>query len=221
MTLGVDSLDYHVTANAMKAAKDVPGLVCELGVRRGGGLAILIDAAVANKDFNRDFIGIDPWGNVEFQMDETHWGRPPLKDYTNEMRNQTMIDLYEYIKDKRCNLTIFTMEDTEFFDRFYDGVPIYKNYKYIVNEYACVVLDGPHHVTACLEEMSFFCPRMPVGATLVYDDILDYPHGDKVESVLLSYSYESEDENGEELVIHQKRELMEKTQRKASYRRIA
>jgi isopropylmalate/homocitrate/citramalate synthase len=41
-------------------------------------------------------------------------------------------------------------KDTEFFKRYCDGIPIYDEYKRIVNKYAMVFLDGPQFMCVML-----------------------------------------------------------------------
>jgi cephalosporin hydroxylase len=78
------------------------------------------------------------------------------------------------------------MEDTEFFKRFEDGVPTYKNTeKSIENKYALVHFDGPHAVSDIIREVDFFSSRMSVGGFFVFDDTyVGYYDHDKVEKFI-------------------------------------
>jgi hypothetical protein len=96
------------------------------------------------------------------------------------------------------------MEDTEFFMRFEDGVPVYNEYKQILKDYALVFFDGPHDVPSVLKEISFFSSRTPVGGIWVFDDITYYDH-DVVEKVIFNLGFQP----------------MEKTLVKASYKKGA
>lgn len=166
--LETDSQDYDVLARAAGHIINVPGLICEIGVRRGGSLKIIIDSLLNNQDLNRNIIGIDCYGNVPYISSE---GALVRYDYTNEMRNETFAALYSYVRNKPVNLIMKVMEDTEFFLRYSDGVPIYVDTKHIVNSYALVFFDGPHDLESTYNEMKFFMNRSPPGAIWVIDDI--------------------------------------------------
>ena len=200
--LETDSQDYHVLANATRDIKDIPGLICEIGTRRGGSMKVIIDALLENRDFDRNVVGLDPYGNIDynFTQDETK-----KLDYTNDMRNETFYSLYGYVMNKPVNLVLHVLEDTEFFKRFSDGVPFYKESKTIINDYALVFFDGPHHTDPILKEMEFFQPRTQKGGIWVFDDVKDYyPHNEVIEPWLFANGWE----------------LIDKTVHKASYRKM-
>lgn len=220
---GTDSTDYHVLINACKAVKDVDGAVVEIGTRRGGSAKIMMDALVENGDVGRAFFCIDPYGNIETQLTNLNINRfykhmvatdgdPDSKemskgvrlDYTNDMRNRIVPSLYYYAYQQGFHFSFFQLEDNEFFKRYSDGVPIYEQEKYLVNQYACIFYDGPHTDDVVMEEAIFFQDRTPVGATAVFDDIWQYSHNEKIEPWLFANGWE----------------LMEKTEVKASYKRI-
>lgn len=198
--LETDCEDYHVLSNAVKQIKGVPGIVCEIGTRRGGSMKLIIDSLLENNDLNRNVIGIDPYGNIEYVSSE---GESIRYDYTNNMRNETMVALYDYVIDKPINLIMFHMEDTEFFKRYADGVPFYNNYKVVENNYSLVFFDGPHGLQAIHNEMQFFWNKSPIGSMWVVDDIhvIDYP---TLKNILEDSGFE----------------LVESTKIKASFRRI-
>ena len=218
-----DSGDYELLHNACIATKDVPGIVIEIGTRRGGSAKIMMDAFASVNSTDRLFICVDPYGNIETQLTNlnvnryyknlaTTEGDPNSKslstgvrlDYTNEMRNRVVPSLYYYAFQKGFNFTFFFLEDTEFFERYGDGIPAYNGVKTLENTYAMVFLDGPHTNTATMEETKFFHQRSVVGTVIVYDDLWQYEHDEEIESWLFDNGYE----------------LLEKTELKASYRRI-
>jgi len=198
--LETDSADYHVLGNAATAIKDVQGTVCELGTRRGGSMKVIVDALLANGDLGRNVLCIDPYGNIEYATDENCVIRC---DYTNDMRNESYEAIYNYAQGKPVNIVMCNLEDTEFFLRFSDGYPFYNQFKQISNIYALVFFDGPHNQASLMREIQFFDSRTPLGGMWVFDDILVYPH-DQLEDWMLRNGFE----------------IVEKTQRKASYRRI-
>ncbi|NBT09117.1 MAG: class I SAM-dependent methyltransferase [Chitinophagia bacterium] len=195
-----DSLDYHVLSNSVNSIKNVPGIVCEIGTRRGGSLKVIVDALISSENLGRNVVCIDPYGNIDYPPGELEGNRPLKLDYTNDMRNETLPALYEYLQGKPVNVVFHCLEDTEFFDRFSDGVPFYNQYKIIENTYALVFFDGPHTLEALKKEVDFFDPRSVAGSMWIFDDVELYPH-DQLEQILFENNWE----------------LIEKTQRKASY----
>lgn len=195
-----DSLEYEILYEAARSIKDVPGMTCELGVRRGGGSKVIIEGLFSNQDFNRVHICVDPYGNIEYRATDVHTIHC---DYTNQMRDDCLKNIYSMYQNAPINILFFIMEDTEFFKRFDDGVPVYAEYKQILNQYALVHFDGPHASDILYPEIDFFVPKAPPGAMFVFDDILDYDH-DSVEKHLLDKGFR----------------LVTKGQRKASYVKI-
>ena len=174
-----DSSEYEILHEAaLRVGKDVPGAVVEIGSRRGGSAKIIIDAFSHAGNSNRPMFCIDPYGNIDLEITNInaslHYqnkyeleGDPMSKDisfktkfdYTNDMRNRIVPSLYYYAFQHGFNFTFFCLEDTEFFKRYSDGVPIYENEKRMVNEYAFVFFDGPHTNEPVLREAKFFTQR--------------------------------------------------------------
>lgn len=167
-----DSQNYEVIAKAVEHSKDVPGLTCEIGLRRGGGTKVIVDT-LARLGIKKVHIAIDPYGNIEYKPDDVHSMR---LDYTNDMRDEALPNIYSYCKMKGVNFVFFNMEDSEFFARFSDGVPVYNYFKTKINSYSMVHFDGPHDYTSIAYEVQWFAERTPVGGTWVFDDIHDYDH---------------------------------------------
>jgi len=204
-----DSQEYDILSNAALKIKGVDGAILEIGTRRGGSTKFIIDSLVSNEDTNRSMFCIDPYGNIEypqtnlsltinepnkFQID----GDPESKtiiqnikhDYDNDMRNQTIPSLYYYAYKAGLNFTFFCLEDTEFFNRYSDGVPVYNEFKKIENKYALVFFDGPHINEIAVEETEFFIDKCNIGSMLVYDDIWMYDHDAQIESILFQNGFE-------------------------------
>ena len=198
--LETDCEDYHILTNAVSQIKSVPGICCEIGTRRGGSMKLIIDSLLANGDYDRNIISIDPYGNIEYISGE---GASIRYDYTNNMRNETMVALYQYVIGKPLNLVMFHMEDTEFFQRFADGVPFYNNFKTLQTEYSLVFFDGPHGLDAIRREMEFFYNKTPLGAMWVVDDIHVIPY-QELKNFLLDNGFE----------------VFEETKLKASFKRV-
>jgi len=183
----------------------------------------MMDAFASVGATNRPFFCIDPYGNIETQLTNLNISKfyshiakvegdpeskelsaPVRLDYSNSMRNRVVPSLYYYAFQLGFNFTFFFLEDHEFFSRYSDGVPVYDEVKTLANQYACVFFDGPHTDDVVMDEFSFFNSRMPSGATAIFDDIWQYSHNEKIEPYILSRGWE----------------LMEKTDVKASYRKI-
>ena len=205
---GTDSQEYEILFEGASEAKNVAGAAVEIGTRRGGSAKMIIDAM---KDGipNRPMFCIDPYGNIEIDCtnlnmsmhnpDRTIEGEkiskeltsPQRFDYDNNMRNRIIPSLYYYGYTNGFNFSFFCLEDTEFFNRFSDGVPTYNEQKNIINEYAFVFFDGPHD-NKCLDlETEFFTPRAVVGSVFVFDDIWMYDHDEIVEKRLFEAGFET------------------------------
>jgi cephalosporin hydroxylase len=183
--LQTDSVDYHVLAAAAERVRGLPGLSCEIGLRRGGGSAYIMSGLPRGSTH----IAIDPYGNLSYA--QTDHSIVKL-DYTNEMRDQSIGPVFEHAASRGINFVFFNMEDTEFFERFADGVPIYEQVGRIENEYRLVHFDGPHQVDAVIREVEFFAPRAVVGCEFVFDDTGFYDHA-KVHDVLVGLGWSQVD----------------------------
>ncbi len=167
-----DSQNYEVIAKAVEHSLKVDGMTCEIGLRRGGGTKVIVDTLAAN-NVKKVHIAIDPYGNIEYRPDDTHQMR---LDYTNDMRDEALPQIIQYCRMKGINFQFFNMEDTEFFERFADGVPVYSYFKTKLTKYAMVHFDGPHDYPSISKEVQWFASRTPQGGTWVFDDIHDYDH---------------------------------------------
>lgn len=181
-----DSREYEILGEAAWMIRDVDGMTCEIGVREGGGTKVILDMTIQSGR-PKVHIAIDPFGNIEYQ----HWeNRVERLDYTNKMKNTMLQHLYAYCSRTGAECLFFPLEDTEFFKRYADGVPIYDNYKRIENKYALVFFDGPHTTELVKNEFDFFKDKVPIGGTLVFDDIDQYPHMENLDEYIRSYGFE-------------------------------
>ncbi len=173
--LPADSANYEVLAEGVQKAAAVEGLTCEIGLRRGGGSKVIIDALVAtNQHLTKPHIAIDPYGNIAYQETDQ---RTLKLDYTNDMRDECLMNMYLYCRARKVHFCFWNMEDTEFFKRFADGVPIYNESKRVINTYSFVHFDGPHAIAPVQVEIAFFHERTKPGAIFVFDDVNNYDHG--------------------------------------------
>jgi hypothetical protein len=178
--MNTDSREYHILINAVARVKDVDGLTCEIGVREGGGSKLIMETLQSTGQ-QKVHIAVDPFGNIEYEHWET---RKERLDYTNTMKNRMLANLYALCHSTGMECLFFPLEDTEFFKRYCDGIPIYDEYKRIVNKYAMVFLDGPHTTELVRAEFDFFNTRIPCGGTIVFDDIDQYPHMDQLDGYI-------------------------------------
>ena len=185
MHLPGDSLDYDLLYRAAEKAHNVEGLFCEIGTRRGGSLKHIIDA-VTNTGTFRHIVAIDPYGNIDYTPGDHGVQK---FDYTNVMKNEAWSNIYQYAQGKPVNIIFFNLEDTEFFNRFNTGVPVYQEVKQIFSKYAFVFFDGPHDKESILSEVVWFLPRVDVGSVFVFDDVQAYDH-DYIDEFLLKNNFE-------------------------------
>lgn len=191
-----DSAEYEILRTAANSVKHLKGLTIELGVRLGLGSAVIMDINPNDKLH----VAVDPYGNIEYADDKHGTFR---SNYTNELRNECLYGLSEWVYREKKNFLFLVLEDTEFFKRYADGVPVYNETKQIINEYSLVHFDGPHTTDAVKTEVEFFDPRLQVGGIFVFDDIDLYDH-DAIEKMLLTDN---------------KYVVFQKGNRKASYRK--
>ena len=178
--MNTDSREYHILLNAVARVKDVDGLTCEIGVREGGGTKLIMET-LRNTGQQKVHIAIDPFGNIEYEHFET---RKERLDYTNAMKNRMLANLYALCNNTGMECLFFPLEDTEFFKRYCDGIPIYDECKRIVNKYAMVFLDGPHTTELVRAEFDFFNTRIPLNGVIVFDDIDQYQHMDQLDAYI-------------------------------------
>ena len=170
--LETTGIEYDILRNAIADAKDVPGLICEIGTRRGGSMALMMEAAAGQ---GRTFISVDPYGHIPYND-----GRAITRyDYTNAMKARALADLWQVASDMRVNFAHYCLTDAVFMRLFHNGVPVYEDEPKKENLYAVVFLDGPHDTTSVIAELTFFAARMIQGGQIVIDNI-DYFDLEKV-----------------------------------------
>jgi hypothetical protein len=168
----------------LTSLKNVEGLSCEVGVRAGGGSLFFMKTFLQNSD-NKTHICIDPYGQIDYtDKCGTH-----TTDYTNNMRNNAFINIYSFALQHNADIVFFNMEDSEFYKRFFDGVPIYKDRKKeIVNSYSFVHIDGQHEINSVMVAAQFFSSRISKNGIIVFDNTDDYNH-QLVEGYLLNNNF--------------------------------
>jgi hypothetical protein len=185
-----DSSEYKFLATWTKQLKPRDFyLTVEIGVREGYSSNIIMEML---KDKNHFHIGIDPYGDLLYKhLDKQgvvengktmfwtdfdgNWlinedGTPKIPTYPNSMK-QNFFSSFKHHE----NFTLFQLEDTEYFNAFGGGVPIYKDgEKKIINTYDLVFFDGPHTTEKVMEEVMFFGPRSRIGTRFIFDDCMAF-----------------------------------------------
>ena len=127
---------------------------CEIGVREGLGSKIIMD----NIKNNFIHIGVDPYGNLNYQ----HYDTSPsyTADYTDEMRDRLIEDMKPYAgKFHLANMT----------DTLFMCHPDYNEKKF-----SFVHFDGPHMTKDVLTEAVWFANRSEPRTRFVFDDNKTY-----------------------------------------------
>jgi hypothetical protein len=173
---------YDMMKKYAKTLKGVDGISCEIGVRRGMGSKSMMDGFVENSD-KRTHVCVDPYGDIVMLNDKFYNGQIRC-GFDNKFKMETIVALHEWAFNKNLNLIFLPFEDTEFFKRFSDGVPVYNIEKSIVNKYCYVHVDGPHTYNAAKNAFDFFCTRMDVNSIIAFDNCDHYDH-EKLEKEFL------------------------------------
>lgn len=183
-----DGRQYEILSDSVKAVVDVEGMTCEIGLREGGGSLHMLRALQETKQ-QRMHLAIDPYGDIPYYM---HEDQNLTARYDNDMKYDTLAQMYKWCQDSKQDFTFFCLESKEFFNRYFDGVPLYSNHKKtICNKYACVYLDGQHRSTEVLPEVLFFAERMDKGAIMVCDDCGFYDHYQAVDPIIRKLGFET------------------------------
>lgn len=180
-TISGDSAEYEFLSEAVELSKDVDGAVIEIGNRRCMGLKYLADVINTTCPL-KVLIGVDPYGHLAYAHKE---GEVVRLDYTNQMKMEGLAAVWGYLAPTHLiNFVHINMTDTDFFEWYEKGIPVYDLERSVVTKYSCIHLDGPHDVASIKAELDWFIPRMDIGATIVFDDVVDfYPH-DQIEEYI-------------------------------------
>jgi len=165
-----DSLEYGIFEECIKLLNNPVGATMEIGVRDGFGSAVIINAWRNRFSGSRPLVhfGVDPYGNISYN------GADNLKgvryDYTNEMKQDMLIYMSKFYPE----FHFINLDDKEFFGRFVNGYPIYRNEKILINQYDLIHLDGPHDTESVVQEVDFVRVRAAKECFIVLDDCQTY-----------------------------------------------
>lgn len=163
-----DSAEYEFLTEAVELSRDVEGMCCEIGLRRGMGTKTIIDA-VRHFCPTKTVVAIDPYGSIPY-IGREHMGECRL-DYTNQMKSDCMADLWAYVRDNPVSFRYEEMRSEEYFSRFIDHVTIHDLEPKFQRLYSMAHLDGVHTVKAISREVIWFNDRMDSGACICVDDV--------------------------------------------------
>ena len=174
-----DSKEYEILVEACESLTSDNLFTAEIGVRQGLGSKLILENLKNKKHWH---IGIDPYGNISYE----HFDDQPsiVCNYTNSMKVDLLRDLnFE-------NFTLYQLGDDEFMKSFYDGVPIYREKKEIINTYDLVHFDGPHKTVDVINEAIFFGKRSKPGSVFVFDDYPYYDMDAVLKIIVNEFSFE-------------------------------
>lgn len=177
---------YDLIKRYAKTIKGVEGLTCEIGVRMGLGSKSIIEGCLENDD-KRTHLCIDPYGNIV--TDNPIYGVPRRHDHTNERKFKCMMALGTFAFENKYNVLFLPFEDSEFYNRFADGVPVYIEEKQVINKYALVHIDGAHNYNAVAVAAKFFIARMDVNSIIIFDNCDHYNHSSIEHDILYPAGY--------------------------------
>lgn len=178
----IDGLHYEELKQAIIETKNIPGATVEIGTRRGGSSIMIMEG---NLGMNKPHISIDPYGNIDYH-DRVGIHK---SNYTNNMKTQTMSSLFSWAYINNYNFIFYNLEDTEFFNRFADGIPIYEDNKRIENKFSLVFVDGPHNNQAVLDAFEYFKDKIQLKGQIVFDNYDHYDHNSFIEPIILSNNF--------------------------------
>ena len=172
MKLETDGSEYDILERAVESVKDVPGLILEIGTRKGGSMQIIIDSLLRSGQENRHVLSVDPYGHIPYNT-----GKPfgvTRFDYTNDMKKETMANLFQYVRGKPVNFMYACWTDRAFMSYFDEnGWTVYDIKETDIWEIAFAFLDGPHDDESVHDELLFMENHMRSGGKVVIDNI-DY-----------------------------------------------
>jgi len=174
MTIEGDGKEYELLTKWAKDFDCKGHYSCEIGVRQGYGSKLIMD----NVKNNYMHVGVDPYGELKYQHHDRTFtqGWPEFfrgsfaADYTDQMRDTMLKDMYKYRNDGKFILA--NMTDTMFMCH-----PDWNE-----KTYAFVHFDGPHMSKDVLTEAVWFANRAAKKARFVFDDI------DKFEMSIVAYA---------------------------------
>lgn len=163
-----DSDEYEIFDSSVKRLTNPIGSSFEIGVRRGMGSKMIIDAYRKYHPNLNDYthIGLDPYGELPYNFSEDRKFNKE-HDYTNLMKREMIINFSKKYKE----FNFVNLDTVEFFKRFQDGYPIYSKVKKIINKFELVHFDGLHDIENVNMEVDYFLNHLCKQTIFILDDI--------------------------------------------------
>ena len=163
-----DSDEYEIFDSSVKRLTNPIGSSFEIGVRRGMGSKMIIDAYRKYHPNLNDYthIGLDPYGELPYNFSEDRKFSKE-HDYTNLMKREMIINFSKKYKE----FNFVNLDTVEFFKRFQDGYPIYSKVKKIINKFELVHFDGLHDIENVTMEVDYFLNHLSNQTIFILDDI--------------------------------------------------
>ncbi len=178
-----DSTDYNLLEQWTKDFDCQGFATVEIGVREGLGSKIIMD----NVKNNYIHIGIDPYGNLEYQHYDDS-GKYTC-DYTDAMRDQLLKDMEAY----KGRFTLYNDTDIKFMnDRAHQN-----------SRFAFVHFDGPHMTRDVITEVIWFVNRAAPRTRYVFDDFTKY-NMQLIRDMLKYYDFDILDEGKNKICLEKK-----------------
>mgnify|MGYP005986269571 FL=1 len=164
-----DSIEYNLIEKVCSLITTEKPFTCEIGVRLGKGSQTILES-LKHKDHWH--IGIDPYGDIDYEHFDKNSGIRHNSGKSPTYPNSMKTTLLQNIGFD--NFTLFQMSDTDFMNKFSEGVPIYRKQREMINHYDLVFLDGPHKTFDVLKELVFFGERLNNKGFIILDDYPTY-----------------------------------------------
>jgi hypothetical protein len=178
-----DSTDYNLLEQWTKDFDCQGFATVEIGVREGLGSKIIMD----NVKNNYIHIGIDPYGNLEYQHYDDS-GKYTC-DYTDAMRDQLLKDMEPY----KGRFTLYNDTDIKFMnDRAHQN-----------SRFAFVHFDGPHMTRDVITEVIWFVNRAAPQTRYVFDDFTRY-NMQLIRDMLKYYDFDILEEGKNKICLEKK-----------------
>lgn len=180
-----DGIEYEILDLAVKRLLKPIGASFEIGVRRGMGSKIIIEAYRKYHPSLNELvhIGLDPYGDLPYTFSEDRKNSSEA-DYTNLMKRETLINFFKYYGE----FNFVNLDTHEFFKRFKDGYPIYSKKKKIIQKFELVHFDGLHDLENVTFEVNYFLNHLSEQTIFIFDDIGSFDFK-KITNFLLSNNF--------------------------------
>ena len=180
-----DGREYEILDLSVKRLSKPIGASFEIGVRRGMGSKVVIDAyRKYHPNLNElVHIGLDPYGDLPYNFSEDRKNSLEA-NYTNLMKRETLINFLKHYSE----FNFINLDTHEFFKRFKDGYPIYSKKKKLIDKFEIVHFDGLHDLENVTLEVNYFLNHLSKQTIFIFDDIGSFDFK-IINNILLSHNF--------------------------------